>query len=79
MDKETRKKHLEELKNTPYGKALLSFLEEEISNIDTVKGARLLSKEEMIGREIALEILEKLFYFMEKNNPQGVKRKVTYS
>lgn len=73
------KKLLEELPRTTYGKALQEYLDEEVAKIDTVKGAKGLSHDQLVGREIALEIVEKLFYFMGQANPQPGKGKISYS
>lgn len=73
---ETRKT-LEDLGKTPYGKALQEFLLEELKNIDTVKGVKTL--DEIIGRQIALEVVNKLFSIMGNNNPQSAGKKPSYT
>lgn len=57
-------KLLSELNNTPYGKALQDFLDEEYMKINDV--ANCTSWEDTIGRKKALETLERLFSFMAK-------------
>jgi hypothetical protein len=74
-----QKKLLEDLNSTPYGKAIKAFLDDETSKIDTVVGARTTSREEMIGREIALELVEKLFSFMRSASNPVDRKKINYS
>lgn len=65
-----RKKLLSDLNNTAYGAALREYLNEELTKIDTVKGVTTL--DEAIGRKHAVELVEKLFAFMESK--QEVKK-----
>jgi hypothetical protein len=54
-----KKKLLEQLPSTSYGRALFEYLEEEYKTIESVKGVKTL--EQAIGKQIAIETLEKLF------------------
>lgn len=73
------KKLLEQLSSTPYGMALMAFLNEEIGMIDTVRGTKDRTKEEDIGRELALDLIDKLFSFMKAPNPQAPRNKTHYT
>lgn len=77
MNKEERKKLLSELSKSPQGKALADFLDEELAKLDSVKGVT--SLDEALGRGKAVEIIERLFSFMERRNPQVVHKGRTYT
>lgn len=68
-------KHLDNLKElgqNHYGLSLIAFLEEEYSKIDTVKGVK--SFDECRGRELSIEILDKLFSFLGNKKIEKIKR-----
>jgi hypothetical protein len=68
---------LEDLGKSPYSRAIQDFLDDELANIDTVRGVK--SLEESLGREIALNLVERLFSFMKRPNPQRSKNKTSYT
>ena len=61
---EQGKKLLKELPQSLYGKALQEFLDEEYDIINNVQSCKTI--EELKGRQLALETLEKLFSFMKE-------------
>lgn len=79
MVKPEHLKLLEELPKTAYGKALAAYLDDELSSIDTVAGAKNAKLEELIGRELAVDLINKIFYFLGRRNPQVAKKKVNYT
>lgn len=61
------KKLLGEMSLTPYGKALLTYLEEkqkEIGDISTVE-----SWDETLGRKYTLKLIKEMFAVLEKKEP----------
>ncbi len=58
MDKKNYEEKLDEMKNTIYAKAMIAYLKEQISIIDTVRDAPTL--QETRGREIACRKMEKI-------------------
>lgn len=64
-------KLLEEMKDSPYAKALSAFVQEEIDKINTVKGIKTL--EEALGKEYAVNLLEKMFNFLNRKNSTNDK------
>jgi hypothetical protein len=77
MNKEERKKLLEDLAKLNYGRALTDLIEEELSKIDTVDG--ITSLEEAIGRKYAVKTLNTIFSFLEKRSPHNNTKKVNYT
>lgn len=77
MNKEERQKLLEELSKLSYARALEDLLDEEMAKIDTVDN--ITSLEEAIGRQRAKETINRVFAFLIKRNPQGVKKKTSYT
>lgn len=69
-------KLLNDLGKSAYGKALASFLEEELESLNKEKYDQV---EKYWAREGTEEIVRRLFSFMKGSNPQGVKGKTTYS
>lgn len=63
---EDQKKLLNDLKNSPYGRALLAFLKEEYDKINDVD--KIESWDDALGRKYALKTLKKLFSFIEDNH-----------
>ena len=61
---------IKELKDNHFGIALKEYLKEEYRKIDTVKGVKTL--EESRGREIALEVLDRLFKFLDNEEVKKV-------
>ena len=64
MISENSKKLLKEISSSTYGKALLEYLDEEYVIINDVKSCK--TVEEMKGRQLALQTLDKLFSFMKE-------------
>jgi hypothetical protein len=56
------KELLKNLKNTPYGRALQEYLDDEYDRINDVQACN--SWEEVLGRKHTLATIEKLFSFM---------------
>lgn len=67
MLKPETKQILEGVNATPFGRALREFLDEEMKKIESVKGCK--SEAEMFGKQIAVDLIEKLFSFMK---PQDI-------
>lgn len=63
------KKLLSNLRNTSYGKALITFLKEEKEKIGNITEAK--SWEETQGRQYAIKLIEKLFTFLDKKQEEG--------
>ncbi len=58
MDKKNYEEKLDEMRGTIYAKAMIAYLKEQISSIDTVRNAPTL--QEVRGREIACKKMEKI-------------------
>lgn len=76
MPKEERKKLLEELSKLNYGTALADLLDEEL---DKLRSERYTTLDKYHGREMAEEILNNIFVFLERRNPQKSTKKVNYT
>lgn len=76
MPKEERKKLLSELSKLNYGRALGDYLDEELERLRDEKYDTL---DKYHGREIAEDILNNIFVFLERRNPQKNTRKVNYT
>lgn len=70
------KELLEAINTSPYGRALKEYLDEELARIDTVKGIS--SLDEALGREKAVDIINKIFYFVLKETKEVDKSKTSY-
>jgi hypothetical protein len=66
------KEVLDMLYQTPQGKALREYLEEERKKIDTVKDVT--SLEEVLGRKHALELIDKIFGFLKEKKIDSPSR-----
>lgn len=69
------KKLLEELSRTSYGRALSELLNRELAELKDVKNAT--SWEDTLGRKHAVEILERILYFMEEK-PKANQNKTSF-
>jgi hypothetical protein len=77
MKKEERNQLLQDLAKTNFGRALEELLNEELAKIDTVDNITTL--EEAIGRQKAKQVIEAVFSFMGRANPQSTLHKQTYT
>lgn len=69
---EEQKKSLSEMKNTPYGRALMAYLDEELLELRDITKTK--SWEETLGRKFAVETIKKLFAFISQDvNPKKEK------
>lgn len=76
MNKEERRKLLSELSKLNYGLALGDFLDEELEKL---RGERYSTLDKYHGREMAEDILNNIFVFLERRNPQKNTKKVNYT
>lgn len=77
MNKEDRIKLLKEGAKSPFARALEELLDEEMAKINTVDGIETL--DEAIGRQKAKRVLEVIFSFMGRANPQSPLKKENYT
>ena len=56
-------KDLEALAKSPFGKLLLDYLKQESNNLRNIDGVK--TFEELLGRQEAVKILDKMFKFIE--------------
>ena len=61
---DAHKKLLQDFKESPYAIALSAYLEDEMKKIESVKGVK--SLDEALGKQYAIELLEKLFNFLQR-------------
>lgn len=64
MDKKLREQYLKELAPSVQGKALLDYLEEKISELNTVEDAK--DWDDVSGKKKAVEFLKSIFNFLGK-------------
>jgi predicted N-acyltransferase len=69
MDKLAIEKLLLELPKSSYGAALKVFLEEELGKVDSIDGIKTI--EEVKGKQIAKEIIKKIFAFYKVDKSSG--------
>ena len=69
---EADKKILAEIKNSPFGRVLAIYLEEEIGKIESVKGVKTL--DEALGKQYALNLVEKLFNFLNRKEVSSLTK-----
>lgn len=58
MERETREQYLDKLSNNVYGKAVVSLLEDEKTNLDSVQDVQ--SLEDALGRKHAVNVVNRL-------------------
>jgi hypothetical protein len=58
MEKKYIEEKLDEIASGVYGKAMIAYLQEQVREIDSVRGVKTLS--EVLGREIACKKMEKI-------------------
>jgi DNA-binding transcriptional regulator GbsR (MarR family) len=73
MDKDVRKKLMDELAKSSQGKALAEYLDEKIKELDTVIGVGTLK--ELQARQGAVVIVKEVFKFLNKteNKEKNIK------
>lgn len=76
MNKEERKKLLEELSKLNYGRALEDLLDEELEKL---KNQRYTTLDKYLARDMAEDIINSLFTFLEKRNSHSGHKKVNYT
>jgi len=69
------KEKLEQLQNTPYGQALLVYLEQYKEELNSIN--KIITFEELLGKQYALKLIDEMFKFMD-NKRVEVKSKNQY-
>jgi len=67
-----QKQLLKELRKTNFGRALDAYLAEEMTKIGNIDNCT--SWEDTLSRQHALELINRLFYFMQDNKPVEKKK-----